>query len=210
MSILLNTFRNRLFATIVAALAMTNVTFAGHGHSGGGGKSFGGGGGGMTMQRMSSPAKTFAPKMISQQQVMKSTQSNFVNKNFGKVQTLSSPTLGKNNVTSLKSSLTTKKLGSTSLGTSTASDLFKKVGKDSPVLTNTNKFSKSDMLSKVGVLDQSKFGDLKKLPSSPTNKIPKPGDVTGPFKNGGPFDAKKNSKIGDILKDPGNIGTGKI
>jgi len=187
MSILLNTFRNRLFATVVAGLALSNVALAGHG--GGGGKSFGGG---MATGRMTQPVKNFvAPKMVGQQQLMKSTQSNFVSKNFGKVQTLNSPvTLGKP-------------------GTAKSSDLFKKVGKDSSVLTSTNKITKSDLLTKVGALDQTKVGDFKKLPSSPTNNIPKPGDVTGPFKTGGVFD-KKNSKIGDILKDPGKIGTGKI
>ncbi|HTM54300.1 MAG TPA: CARDB domain-containing protein [Pirellulales bacterium] len=188
MSILLNTFRNRLFSTVVAGLAMSNVALAGHG-GGGGGKSFGGG---MATGRMTQPVKSFvAPKMVSQQQLMKNTQSNFVSKNFGKVQTLNSPaTLGKP-------------------GTAKTSDLFKKVGKDSSVLTGANKVTKSDLLTKVGVLDQTKVGDFKKLPSSPTNNIPKPGDVTGPFKTGGLLD-KKNSKIGDILKDPGKIGTGKI
>src|SRR4051794_10847089 len=115
MSILFNTFRNRLFATIVAGLALSNVALAGHGHSGGGGgKSFGGGQG-MAMQRMTQPVKNFsAPKMTSQPQLMKNTQSNFVSKSFGNLQTLkSTPTLGK---------FDTKKLGSTSLGTVKTSD----------------------------------------------------------------------------------------
>jgi len=196
MTIRFNTFRNRFFATIVAAVAMTNVTFAKSG--GGGGKGFGGGKSFSGAKSMA--VKNFAPKMIAKQPVLKSGQTNFANKNFGNVKSLGVQKLNSSSFGTMKSSLNTSKLTSKSFGQLKSSDLFKKVGKDSSMLGNAKKLSNSDALSKVGILDKSKITD--KLPSSPTNKIPNPNDPAGPFKTGGPFDAKKNSKIGDILKDP--------
>src|SRR6476659_6218869 len=127
MSILFNTFRNRLFATVMAGLALSNVALAGHGHGGGGGgggKSFSGfSGKGAVMQGVAPAMKNFsAPKMMSQQQVMKSTQSNFINKQFGKVQTLNGPVTGKFDAKKLGS----PKLGGSSLGSLKSSDSFKK------------------------------------------------------------------------------------
>ncbi|HTM52594.1 MAG TPA: CARDB domain-containing protein [Pirellulales bacterium] len=196
MTIRFNTFRNRFFATIVAALAMTNVTFAKSG--GGGGKGFGGGKSFSGAKSMA--VKNFAPKMIAKQPALKSGQANLVNKNFGNVKSLGVQKLNSSSFGTMKSSLNASKLTSKSFGQLKSSDLFKKVGKDSSMLGNAKKLSNSDALSKVGILDKSKI--TQKLPSSPTNKIPNPNDPAGPFKTGGPFDAKKNSKIGDILKDP--------
>src|SRR3954453_22728062 len=113
MTILFNTFRNCLFAPLVAGLAMTNVTFAGQGNKGGN-KNFKSSGGnkGAAMKSFSAPKKSFsapaknfsapkksfsAPKMIAKTPIMKSGgKSNFSNKQFGKTQTFkSTPTLGK-------------------------------------------------------------------------------------------------------------------
>lgn len=68
MTIRFNTFRIRMFATIVAGLAMTNVTFAKAG-----GKGFGGFSGAKSLgvQRIAPAVKSFAPKMVVKSPIMK-------------------------------------------------------------------------------------------------------------------------------------------
>lgn len=148
MTIRFNTFRNRMFATIVAGLAMTNVTFAK-----GGGKGFGGFSGAKSLgvQRIAPAVKNFAPKMVAKSPIMKIGQTK-----------LSSSSLG-----TMKSSLNASQLSSKPFGQVKTSDLLTKVGKDSPLAAGTlssqrAQASKSSA-AKIGTIQQQKlmgFNDL--------------------------------------------------